>query len=326
MNHSRKISVALCTYNAGIYLQEFIDSLVIQTITISELIVCDDYSTDSTIDILEKFKTIAPFEVSVFRNSSRLGFYRNYEKAISLCNGDFIALADQDDIWHSNKLETLINKIDNHVLIYSDSEFIDHTGAITGEKMTDKVVFADGNDYRNFIISNCISGHSMLFKRDLLKYILPFPNLLYHDWWIAYIAALTGNIIYIAAPLVKYRIHSNNTSDISNFVSGKKNIKKWEAFKRFDNSLAHYTILSNYVYNTPEQKALLSKFAYLFARQRYQVLCFGYFAFWLKHGKALLFTRKIRYSKRLRIYSKTLIGLLPKHLLYRLASCCKNRE
>src|SRR5213080_381833 len=101
---SATLSVALCTYNGAAYLGEQLDSIVAQSRPPDELVVCDDGSTDETVEVLETFLAEAPFPVRLQRNEANLGFVKNFEQAISLCTGDFVALSDQDDVWMPGKL------------------------------------------------------------------------------------------------------------------------------------------------------------------------------------------------------------------------------
>ena len=93
------ISVAMCTYNGGKYLREQLISIAKQARLPDELIVCDDVSNDATLQILNEFQKMAPFPIRIHRNGVRLGVTKNFEQAIALCNGDIIALSDQDDVW-----------------------------------------------------------------------------------------------------------------------------------------------------------------------------------------------------------------------------------
>jgi len=101
------LSVAMCTYNGEQYLQEQLDSIIAQTRLPNEVVVCDDGSTDATLQILDEFQETAPFPVRIYRNGTRLGPTKNFEKAIKLCSGNVIALSDQDDVWMPHKLERL---------------------------------------------------------------------------------------------------------------------------------------------------------------------------------------------------------------------------
>ena len=111
----------MTTYNGERYLQEQIDSILNQTYSNFELIICDDCSTDSTIEIISSYNDS---RIKLFVNDKNLGFKKNFEKAIKLCTGEYIALSDQDDIWKSNHLEVLYEKINNKELICGNNLLI----------------------------------------------------------------------------------------------------------------------------------------------------------------------------------------------------------
>ena len=96
------ISIALTTCNGERFLREQLDSLYRQTFKPTEIIVCDDASTDATTTILEEYKQ--RYNLRYFVNKSRLGYNANFYQAISLCHGNYIALCDQDDVWMEDKL------------------------------------------------------------------------------------------------------------------------------------------------------------------------------------------------------------------------------
>ena len=107
------IGIAMTTYNGEKYLKEQIDSILNQTVSDFELIVCDDVSSDSTMDILNDYAE-KDDRVHVFRNEENLGFLKNFEKAIRICldrGAEYVALSDQDDVWMKNHLEVLLNTI-----------------------------------------------------------------------------------------------------------------------------------------------------------------------------------------------------------------------
>lgn len=214
------ISIALATYNGEQYLREQLDSIYSQTIKDFEVIVTDDCSTDSTAAILEEYHQ--RFGLTYIINSERLGFVRNFEKAISLCSGDYIALCDQDDIWLPDKLEVLLGNIKNHSLCCSDACLIDsHGDLITGSVYTHSgLTFYKQKQFNYLIHDNFVMGCTMLFKKELLELILPFPvYTTYHDWWISIAASLKNGICFVDKPLIKYRFHGENQSSTAMSVS-----------------------------------------------------------------------------------------------------------
>ena len=207
------VSIALCTYNGEAYLREQLDSIVDQSYPAIELIAVDDCSSDNTLKILEEYAAKYPY-IQVFVNPQNLGYIRNFEKALRLCNGDFIALSDQDDIWDLRKIEKQVKAIGNHLLIYHDSEFVDQNGQSLYSKMSDIMNLYRGDRPEAFLFFNCISGHSVLMKKELRDELLPFPNAYFHDWWMGYVATNLGSIDFINESLVKYRQHQKADTNI----------------------------------------------------------------------------------------------------------------
>ena len=213
MNHKALVSIALCTYNGEAYLREQLESIVNQSYSQLELIAIDDCSTDNTLSILKEYEANYPF-IQVFENPENLGYIRNFEKALRLCSGEFIALSDQDDIWDLHKIEKQIKAIGNHLMIYHDSEFIDENGQLLNKKMSDIMNLYRGDQPETFLFFNCISGHSVFMKKALRDELLPFPNAYFHDWWMGYVATNLGSIDCIDEPLVKYRQHHTADTNI----------------------------------------------------------------------------------------------------------------
>ena len=102
------ISVAMATFNGGRYLREQLDSIRRQSLLPTELIVCDDGSSDNTVEIVRRFAADAPFKVVIDAHGQRLGFTPNFLRAIGLCTGEVVALCDQDDVWDERKLAVCI--------------------------------------------------------------------------------------------------------------------------------------------------------------------------------------------------------------------------
>ena len=214
------VSVALATYNGAQYLRDQLDSIYNQTYKNIEVIVCDDCSVDDTVNILKEYKKRYGLKFCV--NEQRLGFVKNFEKAIGLCKGDYIALCDQDDIWMPEKIETLIKNINGHPIICSDLILVEKNNNVVDTSLYRHVDlrFYSQDQFKYLVNSNFVVGCTTLFQSYLKNYILPFPeNIPFHDWWIALVASTMGNIIFYAEPLVRYRYHGNNNSK-----TGKRNI------------------------------------------------------------------------------------------------------
>jgi len=229
------VSIAIATYNGEKFLREQLSSIFNQTYKNIEVVVCDDKSNDSTIDILEEFSQSHGLEYHI--NKKRLGVAKNFQKVISKCNGDFIALSDQDDIWMENKIYDMISNINNNSLIYSDGIFVNENGETKNEKISKfwNLYGKDSKDkyfYRMLVLNSMILGSSCMFSSCLKKEILPIhKSSRNHDWWISLMAHLKGGVKYYNKILYKYRIHEQNESAIN--ASNKNLIKRIFEYKEF---------------------------------------------------------------------------------------------
>ncbi|TMK39818.1 MAG: glycosyltransferase [Actinobacteria bacterium] len=126
-----RISIALATFNGIRFLREQLQSLSGQTWLPCELVVADDGSSDGTQAELERFVKVAPFPVRVLPAQSRQGSTRAFERAIYTCGGDVIALCDQDDRWHLEKLQRFANALEAEPAagwVFSDGHVMDLAG------------------------------------------------------------------------------------------------------------------------------------------------------------------------------------------------------
>jgi glycosyltransferase involved in cell wall biosynthesis len=222
------LSIALCTYNGAVYLNEQLESIVAQTRTPDELVISDDQSTDDTLRLIEEFAAAAGFPVRLSVNESNLGTAKNFEKAISLCRGDVIVLSDQDDVWHSDKLESVERIFEAKPrlsLVFSNAEIADETLRLFDETLFDWVHF-DGPKQRLVksgraldlqLRENLVLGATVAFRANLKELVLPISGNgpLIHDGWIVLLIAAVGEIDFINRPLMKYRQHSAQQSRLS---------------------------------------------------------------------------------------------------------------
>lgn len=204
------ISIAMTTFNGATYLQAQLDSILSQTYQTFELIICDDSSMDTTWTILSEY-AIRDGRIKLFQNQKNIGFVKNFEKALSLCSGEYIALSDQDDIWEPKKLSILISEIGDALLIHSDAYLIDESNTIFSYSYTSYSNKNIKSTFIKYLFGNNVTGCTTLFHRKLLESSLPIPNCIkLHDWWLALNASNQGMIRYYPKPLIRYRQHTNN--------------------------------------------------------------------------------------------------------------------
>ena len=220
-----KISIAMCTYNGARYLREQLDSIAAQTRLPDELIVCDDGSTDNTREIVKAFAIGQAFPVKLFINEGNLGSIKNFEKAIGLCGGDFIALSDQDDVWHLEKLkliEEAFLRMPGAGLVFTDLEMVDENLQSLGYrawqcqtvqfKQEEQTLLLKGRALDVLLTRNVVVGCAMAFRARFKDLVLPIPGIgewLHHDYWIALMVSSVANLAFIDRPLMKYRQHPN---------------------------------------------------------------------------------------------------------------------
>ncbi|WP_421945293.1 glycosyltransferase [Pedobacter sp.] len=205
------VSIALCTYNGEKYITKQLDSILKQDYPNLEIIISDDISSDGTATILKNYA--AKYQnIKFWVNESNLGFNQNFKKAMDNCSGDFIAIADQDDIWLENKISLLMENIGDNLLIYHDSAYIDNQDKPTGKSTLSHHRFVKGECAKNLLYYNCVSGHTCLIKKELLSLTPNFPTNFYYDWWLAYTAACTGKITFITNKFVLHRKHEESST------------------------------------------------------------------------------------------------------------------
>ncbi len=216
-----RISVAMCTYNGEEFLQEQLESIMNQSCQPCELVICDDISTDNTIDIINKFSIEALFPVRLIINKYNMGSTKNFEQAIRLCKGDIIALSDQDDVWCHDKLlrfSETFSTFPDIGGVFTDAEIVDAGLKPMGFCMWDIICFnrhqqkmlKRGNAVDVLLKHNVVTGATMAFRSNLIDLLLPISDKWIHDAWISLLIAFCSQFAIIDKPLIKYRQHQNN--------------------------------------------------------------------------------------------------------------------
>lgn len=205
------ISVCIATYNGSQYIEEQLHSILSQISKNDEIIISDDHSTDNTIELIQK---IQDKRIKIVFNQKEKGYTSNFENALTHATGDYIFLCDQDDIWESNKVEYCIKQLQEYDFIVSDATLINKDGTKIADSFFEKrVVYQSfiGNLYKFGYLGCC-----MAFKKKILQKALPFPKdhkLCTHDNWLFLIAKTFYKITITPEKLIKYRRHTNNTSE-----------------------------------------------------------------------------------------------------------------
>ena len=224
------ISVAMATFNGEHYIREQIESILSQTLQPKEIVIVDDCSTDSTWEILMEYAEKSPI-LKAFRNEANMGAHQNFRKAFSLASCPYIAPSDQDDIWRNDKLEVMAGVMMDHKvsLVYSQEDVLWEDGRITYCK-------ADMPDMLHLMWGNNIKGHTLLFKRDLMK-VYEVAKLLSFDYSLVLWANLCNDWSSTGEALSVWRRHvgvlttafSDNSELVISPISSRR--KTWIAIK-----------------------------------------------------------------------------------------------
>ena len=208
-----KISVCMASYNGKKYISQQIET-ILQNITINdELIISDDGSTDGTCNIIQDYVQRFP-QIQLIRGPQR-GVICNFENAIRHASGELIFLADQDDLWTSDKVTIIRQCFADHECncVIHDAEVIDNKGTVLIPSFF-AFRHSKAGVIRN-IWKNSYIGCCMAFRKELIPYILPFPDDIHmHDQWIGVLSDYYGHTFFCDRILLHYRRHEGNVTEL----------------------------------------------------------------------------------------------------------------
>jgi glycosyltransferase involved in cell wall biosynthesis len=222
------ISVALCIHNGARFIEDQLQSILEQTYLPRQIVLSDDDSTDSTVELamgaISRFLTAHPqveLDLVVLRNSPALGVAKNFERAILACTSELIALSDQDDVWHPNRLEeaakTFVRRPEVS-LLHTNARLVDddgHSLDITlfealGVTAWERRTVTKGDAINVLVRRNLVTGATTILRREIVPFAFPVPPGWIHDEWLGVIAAAIGRIDIDPRPLIDYRQHAGN--------------------------------------------------------------------------------------------------------------------
>ena len=213
-----KIDILMATYNGEKYLREQLDSILNQTYKNFRLLISDDCSKDSTIEIINEYCK-KDKRITLFKQEKNLGIIKNFEFLMKNVESEFFMFSDQDDIWNESKVEKSLNKIEetDSDLVYSDLEVVDEkintlSNSYWRLKEFEHKIYKY-NNFESLYLNNFITGSTMIIRKNMLEKILPMvyeSKYILHDYWTALVVSKLGKVSYIDESLVKYRQHKNN--------------------------------------------------------------------------------------------------------------------
>jgi len=213
------ISVILATYNGEKYISEQLGSVLDQTVLPDEIIIGDDASGDHTVqavkEVLEKKNADGRVKVTVLQREQNLGYRENFFRLISEAKGDLIFLCDQDDIWASDKIESMVRFFDTHPegkALSTSFHVIDGEGKRIKQGKNSN---AEKKVTRNeFLRYPAYPGMTMAFRKEIAGKVSArfHKHKAMHDWAVNYVAASEEGMYYLEQPLTSYRRHGGNVS------------------------------------------------------------------------------------------------------------------
>jgi glycosyltransferase involved in cell wall biosynthesis len=249
-----RISVALCTYNGADFIIEQLESLNKQTRLPDEIIISDDNSSDHTTALVESYKKQSKVPIRLFTNIANIGYIKNFEKAISLCNCDIISLCDQDDVWLPEKIaltEEVFLKNPSAGGVFTNAFIVDHLlnslkytmWDVVGLDATSLETMNKGFSFDILLKKMIVTGATFAFRSIFLKKILPIPATWFHDAWIAIIIAFYSKLTPLPLPLILYRQHSRS------LIGGLKKTlnNKILGALRIDRNIYYQTEINRYI-------------------------------------------------------------------------------
>ena len=218
------ITVCIATFNGEKYIREQLNSILFQLSLQDEVIVSDDGSTDNTISIIKSFNDN---RIKIIDGVHRYSPTLNFENALKEAKGDYIFLADQDDVWKDDKVKICLKWLQHYDCIISDAEVTDENLNITLPSLYQLMNIKSGRVY-NILYKNGYTGCCMAFTRRVKDAALPFPkDIPMHDIWIGNVAAFTYSVKFIDDRLISFRRHPATNS--SNGKGSK--FSKWQQIR-----------------------------------------------------------------------------------------------
>ncbi len=211
-----KISIAMAVFEGERFIDQQLSSILDQSCMPDEIIICDDSRDDKTYKAIESTIVQYPEIIKYLKNETQLGVSKNFEKAVSLTNGDIIFLSDQDDVWKQDKISKLLSLLDDFPDCggaFCNSELVNRDLIPLGVTHLELRGFA-GDASKDFFLKRVpAAGHNMAFRAELKDFLLPFPALKEcHDTWIGLVIAAVSRWIFTDDVLTLFRQHDSNLS------------------------------------------------------------------------------------------------------------------
>lgn len=237
------ISVVVAAWNGSSYIEEQLDSIAQQTRSVDEIVIRDDASTDNTVEVVKRWMQKHPrINVRLIEGSENKGYKENFKILLSQAKGDWIFLSDQDDRWHPDKVQVMMDIAESQPelsALASSFTFMNAQGMTytipleEGKANNNLVLWPVEKDsitripMKKFMEHNYFQGCSMVLSRDVVQeYLEKYTDVLAHDWVLAIMAASRNGMYFYNHSLFDYRIHDHNTTGIPQ-AGGRPSVLEW---------------------------------------------------------------------------------------------------
>lgn len=201
------ISVCMATYNGAAWVIPQLESILSELGPSDEVITVDDASTDGT---PEKIKGIQDGRIRIVMQEINRGHVATFERALAESSGDYVLLADQDDVWPPGRLATIVAALNETSVVASNYEVLGDSTRRSGLRSSDSTSHA-ANLWGLMLGRRPYFGCTMGIRREFLDVLLPFPSRTEaHDHWIAIASNVKGDIRHLDEVTVLRREHSGN--------------------------------------------------------------------------------------------------------------------
>lgn len=245
-DNNSAIEILLATYNGEKYIDQQINSIINQTYTNWKILFRDDGSTDNTVRIIEKFIEAYPDKMMlVIDKEKNLGASGNFSRLLESSQSDYTMFCDQDDVWLPDKIKLTLEKMrelesstpkETPLLVHTDLEIVDQDLITISKSMFEfQNLDKHSNSINKMLVQNNITGCTVMINKNLRNISKPIPkDIIMHDWWIALVASVFGEIGFVNGQTIKYRQHGSNDTgakgySIKYILERIKSIKKMYA-------------------------------------------------------------------------------------------------
>ncbi len=216
-----KVTVLVATYNNGLYIEELLNSLLVQTHEDLDIVVRDDGSLDDTLSIVERIRS-KDARVRILDLKSDLRSAKtNFFTLLLHTEGVYTMFCDADDVWKPDKVEKTLNLMlrteresasDTPILVHTDLEVVSETlEPIAPSLFSYEKLSAKRNRFKNLLVQNNVTGCTVMINHALKSMVSATPDeTVMHDWWLALIAAAFGKTAFLSESTIFYRQHGNN--------------------------------------------------------------------------------------------------------------------